>query len=136
MLNSIMLASAAKSHVIPKHHKGSCASVQTGLALVQVQGSDRTKIKAAKPNASEENDNDPSSSWDLVAEHSFAREFYNIVMNAGWSPYSILMVVLQATVSSAVLYGSSAHQHDLLLFMLRVLSTPFQPFSCQKVRST
>ncbi|KAL3130549.1 hypothetical protein ABBQ38_008357 [Trebouxia sp. C0009 RCD-2024] len=51
--------------------------------LLKVQGSDRTTIRAVKPKCEEADAQGSASAWPLVAEQSFAREFYHVVLNAG-----------------------------------------------------
>ena len=53
------------------------------VCCLQVQGSDRTTIRAVKPKSEEADAQDSANAWPLVAEQSFAREFYHVVLNAG-----------------------------------------------------
>lgn len=51
--------------------------------LLKVQGSDRTTIRAVKPKSEDADAQGSTSAWPLVAEQSFAREFFHVVLNAG-----------------------------------------------------
>ncbi|KAL0049611.1 hypothetical protein WJX82_006036 [Trebouxia sp. C0006] len=53
------------------------------LDVHMVQGSERTTIRAVKPSKDGSDEQDSANCWPLVAEQSFAREFFHIVLNAG-----------------------------------------------------
>ncbi|KAL0040405.1 hypothetical protein WJX77_006212 [Trebouxia sp. C0004] len=53
------------------------------LDVHMVQGSERTTIRAVKPSKDGSDERDSANCWPLVAEQSFAREFFHIVLNAG-----------------------------------------------------
>ncbi|KAA6420263.1 MAG: hypothetical protein FRX49_09747 [Trebouxia sp. A1-2] len=53
------------------------------LDVHMVQGSERTTIRAVKPSKDGSDERDSANYWPLVAEQSFAREFFHIVLNAG-----------------------------------------------------
>lgn len=57
--------------------------VSHSLFCLQVQGSDRTTIRAVKRKSEEADAQASASAWPLVAEQSFAREFYHVVLNSG-----------------------------------------------------
>lgn len=57
--------------------------VSHALCCLQVQGSDRTTIRAVKPKSEEAEAQASANAWPLVAEQSFAREFYHVVLNSG-----------------------------------------------------
>ena len=60
-----------------------CNRVSQSVCCLQVQGSDRTTIRAVKPKSEQADAQGSANAWPLVAEQSFAREFYHVVLNAG-----------------------------------------------------